>query len=278
MLAQRLEHSFPIVPTGACHPDLDKLVRDERPLGFGQHARGETVLTDHNHRVEGMGAGAQRAAFGSSQHGGIVLKRGKSNRAWIAAHLSDPYVRRAQAQGYRSRAAFKLLEIAQQDRLLAPGMLVVDLGAAPGSWSQVVAERVGPKGSVVAVDPLDMEPLAGVELIRGDLREPEVFARVSEALRGRKADLVLSDMAPNLSGIASTDQARSRELCERALEFAARALKPGGAFLVKTFQGAGYPEFLQAMRRTFTAVLSRKPGASRGRSAEMYLLGKGLRV
>jgi 23S rRNA (uridine2552-2'-O)-methyltransferase len=224
-----------------------------------------------------MGAGAQRAALGSSQHGGILLKRSKSNRAWIEAHLSDPYVRRAQAQGYRSRAAFKLLEIARKDRLLAPGMLVVDLGAAPGSWSQVAAEQVGPTGAVVAIDLLDLEPLAGVKCIRGDLREPEVLDRLSEALGGCKADLVLSDMAPQLSGIAATDQARSRELSERALEFAVRSLKPGGALLVKTFQGTGYREFLQAMRRCFTTVVSRKPGASRGRSAEMYLLGKGLR-
>jgi 23S rRNA (uridine2552-2'-O)-methyltransferase len=205
------------------------------------------------------------------------MKRGKSNRAWIQAHLSDPYVKQAQAQGFRSRAAFKLLEIARQDRLLSPGMVVMDLGAAPGSWSQVVARQVGPTGRVVAVDLLPMEPLPGVLFIRGDLRDPEVCDRVAEALGARKADLVLSDMAPNLTGIASTDQERSRELCESALQSAVRMLKPGGAFLVKTFQGAGYEEFLQAMRRAFATVLSRKPGASRGRSAEMYLLGKGLR-
>lgn len=205
------------------------------------------------------------------------MKRGKS-RAWLQSHVSDPYVRQAQTAGYRSRAAFKLLEMAKKDRLLAAGMLVVDLGAAPGSWSQVAAEQVGRSGKVVAIDLLDIEPLPGVDIVRGDLREPETFDKLSHALGGRKADLVLSDMAPNLSGIAATDQARSRELCERALEFASRFLKPGGSFLVKTFQGTGYKEFLESMRRSFEAVVSRKPGASRDRSAEMYLLGKGFRA
>jgi 23S rRNA (uridine2552-2'-O)-methyltransferase len=203
------------------------------------------------------------------------MKRHKSNPSWIKAHLADPYVRQAQAAGYRSRAAFKLLEVAKQDRLIGPGMRVVDLGAAPGSWSQVAAEMVGKTGKVVAVDLLEIEPLPGVDIIRADLRETEAFEKVHAALGEQPADLVLCDMAPNLSGIASTDQARSRELCERALEFTFVALKPGGCLLVKTFQGAGYKEFLEAMRRSFKMVVSRKPGASRDRSAEMYLLGKG---
>jgi 23S rRNA (uridine2552-2'-O)-methyltransferase len=201
-----------------------------------------------------------------------------SNKTWIRRHLNDPYVKQAQAQGYRSRAAFKLIEIAGQDRLLGPGMLVVDLGAAPGSWAQVAAGKVGSGGRVVAVDLLEVEPLAGVEIVQGDFRDDAVFDRLLQLLGGRKADLVLSDMAPNLSGIAATDQARSRDLCELALEFAGRALKPGGNLLVKTFQGAGYKEFLEEMRRAFTTVASRKPGASRDSSAEMYLLGKGFRV
>ena len=204
--------------------------------------------------------------------------RHASNPTWIRRHLSDPYVKQAQAQGYRSRAAFKLLEIVAQDRLLGPGMLVVDLGAAPGSWAQVAAGKVGSAGRVVAVDLLGIEPLAGVDIVQGDLRDDGVFDRTAQLLGGRKADLVLSDMAPNLSGIAVSDQARSRDLCELALEFARLALKPGGNFLVKTFQGAGYKEFLEAMRRDFTTVASRKPGASRDSSAEMYLLGKGFRV
>jgi 23S rRNA (uridine2552-2'-O)-methyltransferase len=212
----------------------------------------------------------------------FYVKRDKpkniSRPGWIRAHVSDPYVRKAQAQGYRSRAAYKLQEIARQDRLLGPGMLVVDLGAAPGSWSQVALEAVGRNGRVVAIDLLEVEPLPGMTFIRGDLRESDVLDQLAAGLNGRPADLVLCDMAPNLSGIAATDQARSRDLCEIALDFATRVLKPGGAFLVKTFQGTGYREFLESMRRDFTTVASRKPGASRDRSAEMYLLGKGFRV
>jgi 23S rRNA (uridine2552-2'-O)-methyltransferase len=189
-------------------------------------------------------------------------------------HVSDPYVRQAREQGYRSRAAFKLIEIVERDKLLAPGMLVVDLGAAPGSWAQVVSGRVGPSGRIVALDTLTIEPVRGVEAIRGDFRAPESRERLARALGGRKVDLVLSDMAPNLSGVASTDEANSLQLCELALEFAVDHLKVGGALLVKAFQGGGYREFLQTMRGAFRLVASRKPGASRGRSAEMYLLGK----
>jgi 23S rRNA (uridine2552-2'-O)-methyltransferase len=201
-----------------------------------------------------------------------------SRKAWIQRHVNDPYVKQAQAKGYRSRAAFKLIDIAAQDKLLKPGMLVVDRGAAPGSWAQIAAQQVGTSGRVVATDLLPVESLPGVDFVQGDLRDEAVFERVVELLGGRRADLVLSDMAPNLSGIAASDQARSRDLCELALEFAGRTLKPGGNFLVKTFQGAGYKEFLEEMRRAFTTVASRKPGASRDSSAEMYLLGKGFRV
>ncbi len=189
-------------------------------------------------------------------------------------HLTDPYVRRARAEGYRSRAAFKLLEIAAKDRLFRPGMVVVDLGAAPGSWSQVASRAVGPAGLVVAVDLNGMDALPGVYFLQGDLREPQSRQRLEQGLQGRRADLVLSDMAPNLSGVASSDQARSRELCELALEFAGEHLKPGGALLIKAFQGAGFPQFMAAMRASFESLVSRKPGASRDRSAEMYLLGR----
>lgn len=205
------------------------------------------------------------------------MKRRKSTQAWLRRHVSDPYVRQARARGYRSRAAFKLIEIAERDRLLSPGMLVVDLGAAPGSWSQVVAERIAPSGWLFAVDLLEMSPISGVEFIPGDFRRPEAHARLARAMGARKADLVLSDLAPNLSGVTASDEARGRELCERALEFARRHLKPGGAFLIKVFQGSGYRQFLEDMRETFQTVVSRKPGASRGRSTEMYLLGKGLK-
>ena len=200
--------------------------------------------------------------------------RGKS---WMQEHVADAYVKRARAEGMRSRAAYKLDQIAERDRLLKPGMVVVDLGAAPGGWSQVAADRVGPGGRVIALDVLDMTPLRGVDFIRGDFRDTVVVAELQRALGARKADLVLSDMAPNLSGIAMTDQARALELAELALEFAIKHLKPQGNFLVKAFQGAGFEAFLKALRKLFAAVAVRKPGASRDRSSEVYLVGKGLR-
>lgn len=202
-----------------------------------------------------------------------MAKSGSSKR-WLQRHVRDPYVRGAQQQGYRSRAAYKLLEIDAKDRLLAPGQTVVDLGAAPGSWTQVIAGRVQPGGRLIAVDLLDLEPIPGVEFVRGDFRQAEVLARVDELLQGSKVDLVVSDLAPNLSGVAASDQSRSLHLCELALEFARSRLKPRGALLVKAFQGAGYIEFLAEMRRVFGSVVSRKPKASRGESAEMYLLGR----
>ena len=206
------------------------------------------------------------------------MARSKSSSAWLKRHVTDPYVHRAKAQGYRSRAAYKLLELLKRDGLVHPGDIVVDLGAAPGSWSQVLAERVGRSGRVIAVDLLEIAPIPGVAIVRGDFREETVLRRLEDALEGRKLDLVVSDMAPNLSGVRATDQARSIHLCELALEFARVHLKPKGAFLVKVFQGAGYPEFLAAMRRIFVSVASRKPGASRSESNEMYLVGKKLKA
>jgi 23S rRNA methylase len=205
------------------------------------------------------------------------MSRSKTSKAWMREHINDPYVQRAKAEGYRSRAAYKLLELDKKDRLLVPGQLLVDLGAAPGSWSQVAVAKLGSKGRVVAVDLLPMEPLAGVHFVQGDFREQEVLDALLLALGGRKADLVISDLAPNISGIGVSDQARSMYLCELALEFARQCLAPGGSLLVKVFQGAGFTEFLAAMRKAFAKVGSRKPEASRGRSSEMYLLGKGLK-
>ena len=202
------------------------------------------------------------------------MARNKSSSAWLRRHVNDLYVRKASAQGYRSRAAYKLLELVERERLALPGHAVVDLGAAPGSWSQVLAERVGRSGRVVSVDLLELGEIPGVTVIQGDFREEAVLTRLEEALGGRKVDLVVSDMAPNISGVRSTDQARSIHLCELALDFARTHLNSGGAFLVKAFQGAGYPEFLAAMRRVFAEVASRKPGASRSESKEMYLVGR----
>ena len=193
-------------------------------------------------------------------------------------HVADPYVRRAQARGYRSRAAFKLLEIDAKDRLFAPGQAVVDLGAAPGSWSQVAAEKATPRGLVVAVDVLAMAPLAGVTFVHGDFGEAAVLREVEQALAGRRVDLVLSDMSPNLSGVAAADQARSTHLCELAVDFALTHLAPGGSLLVKAFQGTGFPPLLARIRSGFEHVVSRKPGASRSRSREMYILARGRRI
>jgi 23S rRNA (uridine2552-2'-O)-methyltransferase len=201
----------------------------------------------------------------------------KSSKAWMREHVADPYVRRANAEGWRSRAAFKLQQMAEKDRLLKPGMTVVDLGAAPGGWSQVAAKAVGATGRVIAVDLLEMEPVPGVTVISGDFSEDGTLAAVEAGLGGRQADLVLSDMAPNISGIAAADQARSIGLAELALDFSLKHLKPQGNFLVKLFHGAGYDEFVGTMRRSFVQVLTRKPLASRSRSSEVYLLGKGLR-
>jgi len=206
------------------------------------------------------------------------MSRSKTSKAWMREHINDPYVQKAKAEGYRSRAAYKLLELDKKDRLLVPGQLLVDLGAAPGSWSQVAVARIGSKGKVVAVDLLPMEPLPGVQFVQGDFREQEVLDALLAALGGRKADLVISDLAPNISGIGVSDQARSMCLCEPALEFAQQCLKPGGSLLVKVFQGAGFTEFLAGMRKCFAKVGSRKPEASRGRSSEMYLLGKGYKA
>ena len=205
------------------------------------------------------------------------MRRSKTSKQWMREHVSDPFVQKAKAEGYRSRAAYKLLELNRKDRLLAPGQLVVDLGAAPGSWSQVAAAKLGAKGRLVAVDILPMQPLPGVHFVQGDFREQEVLDALLAALGGHKADLVISDLAPNISGIGVSDQARAMHLAELALEFARQCLKPGGSLLVKVFQGAGFTEFLSAMRKAFAKVESRKPEASRGRSSEMYLLGKGLK-
>jgi 23S rRNA (uridine2552-2'-O)-methyltransferase len=203
------------------------------------------------------------------------MPRSKTSKAWLHEHVNDPYVQRAKREGYRSRAAYKLQEIARTDRIIAPGMTVVDLGATPGGWSQVAAERVGPRGKVVAVDLLQMAALRGVVFIQGDFREDETVARLEAELHAPIVDLVLSDMAPNMSGIYVADQARVVYLAELALDFAVKWLKPEGNFLVKTFQGVGFPELRESIRGHFRQVLTRKPQASRGRSSEIYLLGKG---
>ncbi len=198
------------------------------------------------------------------------MKRTKTSKQWMHEHVSDPYVQRAQKDGYRSRAAYKLLEIDERDHLLKPGMVVVDLGATPGGWAQVAVAK-GCK--VVALDLLPLHPLHGVEFIQGDFREDSVLAQLEERLGGRQIGLVISDMAPNISGIGMADQARAMHLAELALDFSVRHLHPGGAFLVKVFQGVGFEDFVKLMRGHFARIVTRKPKASRDRSSELYLLG-----
>lgn len=206
------------------------------------------------------------------------MKRTRTSKAWMREHVTDPYVQMAQKDGYRSRAAYKLIELDERDHLIKPGMVVVDLGAAPGGWTQVVAKKIGPSGILVAFDILPMDPVHGAIFIQGDFREDAALAMLDEAVAGRPVDLVISDIAPNISGIGTVDQARSMHLAELALEFAVQRLKPSGGFLVKVFQGEGFDDFVREMRRHFAQVMVRKPNASRTRSTEVYMLGKGLRT
>lgn len=204
------------------------------------------------------------------------MKKSHSSKQWLRRHVNDPFVQRSRKEGYRSRSAYKLTEIDDRDKVLKPGMTVVDLGSAPGGWSQVAAKRVGARGRVIAIDILPMEPVAGVHFLRGDFGADTGLDALREALGGR-ADVVLSDMAPNMSGIPMSDQARSLELAEIAFQFAALHLQREGAFLVKIFQGAGYDDYLRRLRRSFEKVVVRKPEASRDESAEQYLLARILR-
>ncbi len=206
-----------------------------------------------------------------------MKNRSKSSGKWLREHFDDVWVKRAQQEGWRSRAVYKLLEIDQKDRLIRPGMTVVDLGAAPGSWSEVAAKKTGHKGRVVALDILPMDSIAGVEFIEGDFREQAVYDRLLETLGDVPVDLVISDMAPNISGLKAVDQPRAMYLAELALELAEKVLKPGGDFLVKVFTGEGLDEYKKTMRSAFEKIIVRKPAASRPRSREIYLLARGYR-
>jgi 23S rRNA (uridine2552-2'-O)-methyltransferase len=192
-------------------------------------------------------------------------------------HVNDEYVKRAQRDGYRARAAYKLIEIDDRDHLIKPGMTIVDLGSAPGSWSQVAVQRLKGQGKVIALDLLEMQPVSGVQFIQGDFREQAVLDQLEAALGGKPVDLVIADMAPNISGISDVDQANAMYLTELALDFSYKWLKPGGQFLVKVFNGSGFEEIVRNMRQGFDKVAARKPKASRDRSSEVYLLGTGRR-
>ena len=204
--------------------------------------------------------------------------RSKSSQRWLKEHHSDPFVKRARAEGMRSRAVYKLEELVARDRLLRPGMTVVDLGAAPGGWSQWVRRELGDSGRVLALDILDMPPLAGVEFLHGDFREDEVLSRLESMLDGQPVDLVLSDMAPNKSGVDAVDMPRAMYLAELAMDFADRHLRPGGTFLIKLFQGVGFDDYVRDLRRRYEKVSIRKPEASRKRSPEVYALARGRRT
>ncbi|QFT56245.1 23S rRNA (uridine(2552)-2'-O)-methyltransferase RlmE [Microbulbifer sp. THAF38] len=205
------------------------------------------------------------------------MGRSKSSHRWLREHFNDHYVKQSQKEGYRSRASYKLQELQDKDRLFKPGMTVVDLGAAPGGWSQVAMELVGHKGRVLASDILPMDPLAGVDFVQGDFTEESVLNALLQHLGDEMADLVISDMAPNMSGIRDVDQPASMYLVELAVDMARQVLKPGGAFVAKVFQGEGFDELIRDLRASYNSVVTRKPGASRPRSREVYLVARGFK-
>jgi 23S rRNA (uridine2552-2'-O)-methyltransferase len=206
-----------------------------------------------------------------------MATRSKSSQLWLKEHFSDPFVKKAQAEGLRSRAAYKLEELLDRDRLIRPGMTIVDLGAAPGSWSQMARKVMGDKGRVLALDILDMPPIAGVDFIHGDFREDAVLSELERLVGDAPVDLVLSDMAPNMSGVDTVDQARAMYLSELARDFAQTHLKKGGAFLIKLFHGEGFDEYVKDLRPRYQKLAIRKPAASRRRSNEVYALATGKR-
>lgn len=201
------------------------------------------------------------------------MKRTRTSKGWMQEHVNDEFVKRAQRDGYRARAAYKLIEIDDKDHLIKPGMTIIDLGSTPGSWSQVAVQRLKGQGKVIALDILEMQGIGGVDFIQGDFREQEVLDQLETSLEGKLVDLVIADMAPNISGISSVDQANAAYLTELALDFSLNWLKPGGNFLVKVFVGSGFDEIVRNMRQGFEKVATRKPKASRDRSSEVYLLG-----
>jgi len=305
----RQEH-FAGLPILAEDPDLDQSVRLQCPVDLLLDGAGQAFAADHDHRIEVVGGRAVFLALSGGQvdlrHGAIIdpgprSRRGltigpmkvrtqskKVNKAWLNQHVNDPYVKLAQKEGYRARAAYKLKEIDETLGLVRPGDRVADLGSAPGAWSQYLRRRlIGPTGGelsgrIVAVDLLPMEPIEGVTFIQGDLREQPVLLQLEQAVRGAagdaKLDLVVCDMAPNLSGIASADAARLVHLVELAVEFAGAQLKPDGALVAKAFHGGGYDELVRLFQARFRAVKKIKPKASRPQSAETFLVGLGLKA
>lgn len=280
---------------------LDQAVRGERGVDLAFDAGCEPFAADHRNRVEVVGEGALFPALGSREfdrwHAAIIVaareaamksasKGKKLNRAWLHDHLTDPYVKLAQKEGYRSRAAYKLKEIDEAQKLFRPGQLVVDLGAAPGAWSQYLRRRFAPGGAahdaldgeIIALDLLDFEPIDGVRFLQGDFHDESVVRELDAMLAGRKADVVVSDMAPNLSGIPSSDSARIALLVELAVDFARKHLAADGALVCKVFHGSGYSQLVELFKQTFRTVKAIKPKASRDRSAETFLVGRTLKA
>lgn len=301
-----VDHRVAGVAVLGAHLDLDQLMVLKRQVDLGHQRLGDALAADLQHGLQIMGLAAQETGLGGGQEGwhlgtrsgsgegvqGIMTAptpptamatRSKSSQRWLKEHFSDPFVKKAQAEGMRSRAAYKLEELVARDRLLKPGMVVVDLGAAPGGWSQWVRQeldRLDPArpGRVIALDILEMPSLAGVEFLHGDFREETVLSQLVDSLGGKTVDLVLSDMAPNKSGVDAVDMPRAMYLSELAMDFADQHLRTGGAFLIKLFQGVGFDEYVKELRRRYDKVVIRKPEASRKRSPEVYALAQGKRA
>ena len=264
--------------------DLDQFMVPECALGLGDNAVADAGIADQDHGLQGVGEAAQVAAlFFGKLHGPDstafpMPKRTRSSHAWLKEHFTDPDVQRAKAEGWRSRAIYKLEEMDRKEKLIRPGMTVLDLGAAPGGWSQYARRKIGRHGRIVAMDILPMDAIVGVEFLQGDFREDSVMDALFASVGERAVDVLLSDIAPNLSGMDAIDQPRSMYLVELALDMAQRVLKPGGSTLIKTFQGAGFHELVVATRRHYERVKLLKPDASRARSPELYLLATGFRM
>lgn len=304
-VADLLRHLPPDLTVPGVDPYLDELVGRQGPVDLRQHRFGEAKLAGEYDRFERVGAGLEMAfllfvqhddgslrkrgdSIAESERPGVIavqstveyseiMARSRSSGRWLAEHFNDDYVRQAQARGWRSRAVFKLAEIQQRDRILQPGMTVVDLGAAPGGWSQYAAEQVAPNGQVIALDLLPMEPVPGVTFLQGDFTAEETWRRLQDEVGDQPVDVVLSDMAPNMSGNRSVDQPRAMLLAELALEAAENLLSGNGCFLTKLFQGEGFEAFQKQVRQRFARVATRKPKASRARSREIYLLAQGFK-
>lgn len=270
-LADRRQRHLALVAVERGGAHLDELVVRQRAVDLGDHGVGEALPAQLQDRVQGVGAGPEELALHAASIRSAPMA--KSSKAWLRRHVTDAYVRQARDAGYRSRAAFKLLEIDAKHRILRPGMTVLDLGAAPGGWSQVAAQKVGPAGKVVAVDLLELAPIRNVNVLLGDFRALDL-----EAALGGKADVVLSDMMPNVTGVPLVDQARSAELLLEAVQLCRKVLKPNGVFLAKVFQGEAFEEVLRALKDAFQTVAVRKPAASRGESRETYFLARGVRT